>query len=124
MGNLFVFIPEWKTMSYGHDQRYKAMPKNKFEARSTKFETNPNSKCSNDQNKGMIFGKPVFSDRKRTINKKQIRFLRVSNFEFVSFEFVSSFDIRISDLCLILDNPTPLIGAKQGHVLWAWMLYL
>ncbi|MCU0286996.1 MAG: condensation domain-containing protein, partial [Acidobacteria bacterium] len=54
---------------------------NKSEARSTKSETNPNKTNSNDQNKNRNSGASL-----------------VLNFENLDFEFVSSFDIRISDL--------------------------
>jgi amino acid adenylation domain-containing protein len=54
---------------------------NKSEARSTKFETNPNFQNSNDQNKDRNFGAAFVLD-----------------FENLNFDIVSDFGFRISDL--------------------------
>jgi non-ribosomal peptide synthetase component F len=53
---------------------------NKSEIRNSKFETNPNDKNTNDQNKNQHFGA-----------------VSVLDFEHLNFEFVSNFDIRISN---------------------------
>jgi hypothetical protein len=60
---------------------------NKFEARNPKFETNSNGQNLNDQNKND--------------NSKQFRAF-VLNFEHLNFGFVSDFDIRISDLLILV----------------------
>ncbi|OHB75526.1 MAG: hypothetical protein A2Z25_07440 [Planctomycetes bacterium RBG_16_55_9] len=58
-------------------------PNPKSEARNAKYETNSKFECSNDQ--------------------KQCTALPFGTFEFQSFDIVSDFDIRISDLFMALD---------------------
>ena len=60
---------------------------NKFEARNPKFETNSNDQKLNDQNKNVS-------------SKQFVAF--VLNFEHLNFGFVSDFDIRISDLLILM----------------------
>ncbi len=59
----------------------------KSEKRNSKFETNSKFECSNASN----FREPV---------KAVIRYSYVFCFEFLSFDIVSDFDIRISNLLL------------------------
>ena len=63
--------------SLNQSQNLSQHPKNKSEARNPKFETNSNDWNSNDKNQSTA---------------------AVSNFEHYNFEFVSYFDIRISNL--------------------------
>nr|NIM15891.1 hypothetical protein [Candidatus Aminicenantes bacterium]NIM82675.1 hypothetical protein [Candidatus Aminicenantes bacterium]NIN22048.1 hypothetical protein [Candidatus Aminicenantes bacterium]NIN45805.1 hypothetical protein [Candidatus Aminicenantes bacterium]NIN88643.1 hypothetical protein [Candidatus Aminicenantes bacterium] len=78
----------------------------KFEARNSKFETNPNDQNSNDQNEKNL--------------KALYHAVFVLDFEHLNFEFVSDFDIRFSDflkptaLCSLLCSCSNV--ANQQHV--------
>jgi hypothetical protein len=77
----------------------------KFEARSTKYETNPKSKCSKSKTKAAWYD--------------AFRSFSFWSLEFRSFEFVSNFDIRISDL-RTLKRPF----GKEISLLWNYHVIL
>jgi hypothetical protein len=77
----------------------------KFEARSTKSETNPKFKCSKSKTKAAWYN--------------AFGFFSFWSFEFRSFEFVSNFDIRISDLLflsLYANKHTNRVPVKVGRI--------
>jgi hypothetical protein len=87
---VILFTAEVKGISSKGVRREKspdAHADNKFEARNPKFETNSNDQNPNNQNKN-------------SSSKKFGAF--VLNFEHLDFGFVSDFDIRISDLLILV----------------------